>query len=100
MKKGAGHKSEFALLFLVAYTREEVRFQWWWPTILESQSKNRLQEASIFNQEEKERAKEETLDAIFTTRDRSLFLLERVQDFWPSQDCTDNVLAKRGKNRF
>lgn len=87
----------------MAYTREEVRFQWWWPTgTLESQqqSKNRLQEASIFNQEEKERAKEETLDAIFTTRDRSLLLLERVQDFWPSQDCTDNVLAKRGKNRF
>lgn len=87
----------------MAYTREEVGFQWWWPTgTLESQqqSKNRLQEASIFNQEEKERAKEETLDAIFTTRDRSLLLLERVQDFWPSQDCTDNVLAKRGKNRF
>ena len=56
------------------------------------------EEASIFNQQEKERAKEETLDAIFTTRD--LFLLERVQELWPSQDCTDNVLAQRGKYTY
>ena len=80
---------------LVAYTREEIGFQWWpaLPKNEHSAGKHKSgAEASIFNQQEKEG--EETLDAIFTTQ--PALLLETVQDFWLSQDCTSEVLALRG----
>ena len=81
------------LCFLVAYTREEIRFQWWPPI---AKNEHRVStgkeaglraEASIFNQQEKEG--KETLDAIFTTQ--PALLLETVQDFWLSSEFWEEL---------